>query len=102
SNQSADIAGKRIELLRTVVPSLRRLAIMANFASSIGALEVREVQAAAHPLGLEVITLEIRRAEDIAPAIGRLKGGADALYVVTEPLVHTNRVHIHNLGAGSG
>jgi ABC-type uncharacterized transport system substrate-binding protein len=73
SNQSADIAGKRIELLRTVVPSLRRLAIMANIASSIGALEMREVQAAAHTLGLEVITLEIRRAEDIAPAIERLK-----------------------------
>ena len=101
SNQSADIAGKRIELLRTVVPSLRRLAIMANIASSIGALEMREVQAAAHTLGLEVITLEIRRAEDIAPAIERLKGGADALYVVTEPLVNTNRVQINNLALGA-
>jgi putative ABC transport system substrate-binding protein len=101
SNQSADIAGKRIELLRTVVPSLRRLAIMANIASSIGALEMREVQAAAHTLGLEVITLEIRRAEDIAPAIERLTGGADALYVVTEPLVNTNRVQINNLALGA-
>ena len=52
SNQSADIAGKRIDLLREVVPSLRRLAIMANVASSIGVLEMREVEAAAHTLGL--------------------------------------------------
>ena len=101
SNQSADIAGKRLELLQAVVPSLRRLAIMANIASSIGVLEMREVQAAAQTLGLEVATLEIRRAEDIAPAIEALKGGADALYVVTEPLVNTNRVQINTLALGA-
>jgi putative ABC transport system substrate-binding protein len=97
SNQSADIAGKRIELLQEVVPSLRRLAIMANIASSIGVLEMRDVLAAAHTLGLDVATLEIREAKDIAPAIEALKGGADALYVVTEPLVNTNRVQINTL-----
>ena len=86
SNQSADLAGKRLELLREVVPSLRRLAIMANIGSPIGVLEMGEVQAAAGTLGLEVATLEIRRAEDIAPAIEALKGRTDALYVVTEPL----------------
>jgi putative ABC transport system substrate-binding protein len=97
SNQSADIAGKRIELLREVVPSLRRLAIMANIASSIGVLEMRDVLAAAHTLGLDVAVLEIREAKEIAPAIEGLKGGADALYVVTEPLVNTNRVQINTL-----
>jgi putative ABC transport system substrate-binding protein len=97
SNQSADIAGKRIELLREVVPSLRRLAIMANVASSIGLLEMRDVLAAAHTLGLDVVPLEIRQAKDIAPAIEALKGRADALYVVTEPLVNTNRVQINTL-----
>jgi putative ABC transport system substrate-binding protein len=101
SNQSADIAGKRIELLRDAVPNLRRLAIMANVASSIGALEMREVQAAAHTLGLDTATLEIRRAEDIAPAIEALKGSADALYVVTEPLVNTNRIQINTLALGA-
>jgi ABC-type uncharacterized transport system substrate-binding protein len=101
SNQSAEIAGKRIQLLREVVPSLRRLAIMANVASSIGVLEMREVQAAAHTLGLEVATLEIRRAEDISPAMEALKGGADALYVVTEPLANTNRIQINTLALGA-
>jgi len=97
SNQSADIAGKRLGLLQEIVPNLRRLAIMANVGSSIGVLEMREVAVAAQTLGLEVATLEVRRAEDIAPAMNTLSGGADALYVVTEPLVNTNRIQINSL-----
>jgi ABC-type uncharacterized transport system substrate-binding protein len=101
SNQSADIAGKRIELLREVVPSLHRLAIMANIGSSIAVLEMNDARAAARMLGLDVITIEIRQAADIAPAIEALKGGADALYVVTEPLVNTNRVQINTLAVAA-
>jgi len=70
---------------------------MANVGSSIGVLEMREVAVAAQTLGLEVATLEVRRAEDIAPAMNALSGGADALYVVTEPLVNTNRIQINSL-----
>jgi hypothetical protein len=62
---------------------------MANIISPIGVLEMNEVQAAARTLGLDVVASEIRRAEDIAPAIDALKGRADALYVVTEALVNT-------------
>jgi putative ABC transport system substrate-binding protein len=47
SNQSADLAGKRLELLREVVPGLRRLAILANVDSPNAVLEMGEVQAAA-------------------------------------------------------
>jgi hypothetical protein len=47
-------------------------------------------------LGLEVATLEIRRAEDIAPAFDTLKGRADALYVCgSDPLVNANRGRSH-------
>jgi hypothetical protein len=62
---------------------------------------MREVQAAAQTLGLEVATLEVRRADDFAPAIEALKGSADALYVVTEPLANTNRVQINTLALGA-
>jgi putative tryptophan/tyrosine transport system substrate-binding protein len=96
SNQSADIASKRLELLREVVPNLRRLAIMAT-GSPIGILEMGQVQAAARTLGLEVVPAEIRRVDDIAPALEALKGRADALYVVTEPLVNTNRIRLNAL-----
>ena len=60
-------------------------------------LEMREFQAAAGPLGLEVATLEIRRGEDIAPAFEALKGRADALYLVTDPLVSSHRIRINTL-----
>jgi putative tryptophan/tyrosine transport system substrate-binding protein len=101
SNQVPDLAGKRLELLREITPDLRRLAILSNIASPIGVLEMGEVQAAARTLTLEVLSLEIRRGEDIAPAFESLKGRAQALYVVAEPLVNSNRVRINTLALGA-
>ena len=97
SNQIIDLAGKKLELLREVVPGLRRLATLANVGTSPLSLDMREVQAAARTLGLEVITSEIRRGEDIAPAFEALKGRAEALYVVIDPLVGTHRIRINSL-----
>ena len=97
SLQSNDTAGKRLELLREVVPSLRRLAILANVGNPFSVLELGEAQAAARTLGLEVDTLEIRRPEDIAPAFEALKGRAQALYVCTDGLVNANRIRINTL-----
>jgi putative ABC transport system substrate-binding protein len=101
SLQATDLAGKRIELLREVVPALRRLAILANVSYPAAVLEMAEVQATARTLGLEVATLEIRRAEDIAPAFEALKGGAEALYVCGDPLVLVNRIRINTLALGA-
>jgi putative tryptophan/tyrosine transport system substrate-binding protein len=101
SIQQTDLAGKRLELLRQVVPGLRRLAIITNIASPGAVLEMREVQATARTLGLEVASSEIRRAEDIAPAFEALKSRGDALYVVTDPLVNANRVRINTLAVGA-
>ena len=92
SLQSNEIAGKQLELLREVVPSLRRVAILANVGNPFSVLELGEAQAAARTLVSEVDTLEIRRAEDIAPAFEALKGRADALYVCTDGLVNANRI----------
>jgi putative tryptophan/tyrosine transport system substrate-binding protein len=82
SNQQADLAGKRIQILREVVPGLRRLAILGNVGNPNTLLEMREVQAAAQTLGLDVETFEIRRAEDIVPAFEALKGRADAVSII--------------------
>ena len=54
-----------------------------------------EVQSAARAIGLAVAPFEIRRAEDIVPAFEALKGRSEALYVVSDPLVSTNRIRIN-------
>jgi putative ABC transport system substrate-binding protein len=101
SLQQTDLAGKRLELLREVAPNLRRLAILANVGSPNAVLEMGEVQAAARTLGLEAATLEIRRAEDIAPAFETLKGRVEALYVAFDALVNTHRIRINTLALGA-
>jgi putative tryptophan/tyrosine transport system substrate-binding protein len=97
SIQQTDVASKRLELLREVVPGLRRLAILANVGGPAVVLDMREVQATARTLGLEVITSEIQRGEDIVPAFEALNGRADALYVCIDPLVITHRIRINTL-----
>ena len=97
ANQIIDTTGKKLELLSEVVPALRRLAIMANVGNPAAVLEMAEVQATARTLGLEVTTLGIRRAEDIAPAFEALKGRAEALYVCSDILTTTNRVRVNTL-----
>ena len=101
SLQFTDLAGKRLELLRELVPGRGRLAIMANAGASGAMLEMGEIKAMARALGLEVATLEIRRAEDIAPAFEALKGRAEALCVIADPLVETNRIRINTLALGA-
>jgi putative ABC transport system substrate-binding protein len=97
SNQAADLAGKRVELLREMVPGLRRLAVLANTGYPAAVLERNEVEAAARTVGLEVVTFEVRQAEDVAPAIEALKGRAEALFLVGDPLLNSRRSEIGTL-----
>jgi putative ABC transport system substrate-binding protein len=97
SIQQTDVAGKRVELLREIVPGLRRLAILANVASPNTVPEIREVQILARSLNFNVTELDIRRPDDIAPAFDAIKGRADAVYIPPDPLVLTNRIQIATL-----
>src|SRR5262245_2051770 len=103
SVQGADLAGKRLEFLREVVPGVRRLAVIADVGYPSSVLEMGEVATAARTLGLDVVGLEIRRAEDIVPAFEdeALKSGAQALYVCPSPLVDANRIRINTLALGA-
>jgi putative ABC transport system substrate-binding protein len=101
SNQGVDLAGGRLEILHEIVAGLRRLAILANVDFAESVLEMGEVEAAAHKIGIEVVKLEIRRAEDIAPAFETLQRQADALYVVVDGLVSTNRTRIFTLATSA-
>jgi len=97
SNQVPDLVGKRLELLRELVPGLRRLAMMVNVGVSNVVAELGEVQAAGRTLGLDVAALELQRAEDIAPAIEGLRGRAEGIYVQADPLFTSNRVRLNSL-----
>jgi putative ABC transport system substrate-binding protein len=97
STQHIEAAGKRLELLREIVPGLRRLAIMGNVGNPASALEMREIQHTARALGLDVVILEIRRTEDIAPAFSALEGRAGAMFIAPEQLINTNRSQINAL-----
>ncbi len=100
SLQQADIASKRLELLREVVPGLRRLAVMANFENPTTALEMHEIQSAAREMGIEIAALEIKVAQDIASAFAALRGRVEALYVISDPLPASNRMRINILATG--
>ena len=101
SLQATDAVGKRLQLLGEVITGLRRLAIMANSGNPSAALEMREAEATARTLGLEGVTSEIRRSEDIAPAFDAIKGRVEALYVCNDPLATTNRVRISTLASAA-
>jgi putative ABC transport system substrate-binding protein len=101
SSQSDDIAGKRLELLREFVPSLRRVAILANVGNPFSVTELREAQAAARTLGLEFEALEIRRAEDIPATFEAIKGRTQALYVCPDGLLETNKIRINTSALGA-
>jgi putative ABC transport system substrate-binding protein len=94
SIQSIDLAGKRLALLRETVLHLRRLAIVFDAGFSETVAEADVVKATAHTLDLEVVPLEIRRAEDVAPAFETLKSQIDAVYVVADALVSASRSRI--------
>src|SRR5262249_49200541 len=88
---------KRRGFWREFVPGWRRLAMMVHVGVSNVVMEMGEVQAAGRTLGLDVVVLEIRRAEDISPAIEALQGRADAIYVQSDPLFTSNRVRLNSL-----
>jgi len=100
SNQTRELAGKRLEVLREVVPGLHRLAILIIVGNPAAVLERDEAQAAARTLGLDVATLEIRRPEDIAHAFEALKSRANALYVQGDMLTIANRIAINTWALG--
>jgi putative tryptophan/tyrosine transport system substrate-binding protein len=90
SAQQADTAGKRLELLRQIVPNLRRLAIVFDAVYSAAVLEMDAVHALALKLGLTVSPKGIKRGEEIPSVLAALKGQADALYVIENSLVAAN------------
>jgi putative ABC transport system substrate-binding protein len=101
STQSTDLVTKRVELLRDLVPGLRRLAVLVNVGNPAAMLEMAGIRSAVGALGPEIVALELRRTEDIAPGFEALKGRAEALYIPPSPFVNTNWIRINTLALGA-
>jgi ABC-type uncharacterized transport system substrate-binding protein len=87
SARSPELGGKRLQLLKEVVPGLSRVAVLWNAANPYAALVVRETETAARTLGLQVQSLEVRGPDDFENALpGAIRGRAGALIVVEDPL----------------
>ena len=97
SHQWTDLAGKRIELLREVTPGLSRMAVMVNPSNPAATLERVEVQAAANALGIDVVTLEVQRTEDITPAFDAVKNRVQALIIMGDRLTFDSQLLINTL-----
>jgi putative ABC transport system substrate-binding protein len=100
SQLAADLGGKRLEILREIIPGVKRLAILGDAGNQATVTEMRQVADACRSLGLESELLDVRRAEDIGPGIEALVGKADALYVQSGPLMNTHRVRISTNALG--
>jgi len=96
SVQSSVLSYKLVDLLFELLPNLGRLAILYHVDNPVAALQTDAVKVVAGKFGLDVTMVEIRRAEDIAPAIEALKGRVDALIVPSDPLYNANRIEINS------
>jgi putative ABC transport system substrate-binding protein len=101
SIQETELAGKRIELLREILPGIRRMGVIANVGYQASVLEVAEVREVARKFGLDVEPLEIHRAEDIGPAFDKLGNQTQALYVCSSALFNANIARINSRALGA-
>jgi putative ABC transport system substrate-binding protein len=97
SLQSSDVAPKRVEILREIVPGLRWLAILTNARYPASVLEMEMVRAIVSGLGVEVTIAKVERADELGSAFETLDSRVDALYVCADPLMQSNRVRISTL-----
>jgi putative ABC transport system substrate-binding protein len=96
SVQPSELSSKRLELLRDIIPNVRRLAALVNTHLVGVAQEVVGIRTASAKLNIEANILEIQTAEDIDAALATLTGQTDALYVYSEPLTNANKDKIIN------
>jgi putative tryptophan/tyrosine transport system substrate-binding protein len=97
---SPELSGKRLELLKEVVPSATRVAVFWNPGNPSNSLQLKEVQAAAQTLALRIQSLEASRPDNIERAFAAMvREGAGALLVLADSFFLTHRVRLADLAA---
>jgi len=92
--QATELNSKRLELLRDIIPTIRRVEALINVSNPGASEEVSGIRTAAASLRIEAKVLEIRTADEIGSALAGIKGRTDALYVFSEPLTNANKYQI--------
>ena len=93
SVQPSELSSKRLELLRDIIPNVRRLAALVN-TQFVDAQEVAAIRTASAKLNIDANVFEVQSTEDIEAAMATLAGQTDALYVFSEPLTNANKEKI--------
>lgn len=97
---SPELGGKRLQLLKEIVPGLSRVAILWNGTNPFSSRVVREIEAAAPTLDVQLQSLVVRGLDDFDAALTAATGGrANALLVVEDPFVVARRPQIVEFAA---
>jgi len=100
ANTSADLGGKRLELLRELVPKMRRVAVLMDPSNPTNPLQLKEAQVAARALGLQVQPVPFRGPSDF-DATAQAMRGADGLLLFDSVLITTHRARLAELAISS-
>jgi ABC-type uncharacterized transport system substrate-binding protein len=99
---SVELSAKRLELLKSIVPGVSRIAVLSNPMAAIGPIQMREIEKAAQAMGVRLQPLEVRSSGDLEPAFqAARKGGVGALVTLDDSLLLTHRAQIVRLAAES-
>ena len=97
-----EVSGKRVELLKEVVPGLARLAVLWNSDNPVSKPELNEAEVAARSGGLQIQSISVAKSNDLARAFQSMKEGrAQALIVLSDAMLFGNRKQIADLAAAN-
>jgi putative ABC transport system substrate-binding protein len=95
---SPELSGKRLELLKEIIPRLSRVAVLGTSNYPGNAQALREVELAAGAFGVKLQYLDIRDLKDIETAFrAASKGRADAILVLSSAVLNSHRIEVADL-----
>jgi putative ABC transport system substrate-binding protein len=97
---TSDLAGKRVQLLKDLVPGLKRVAMLSHPPHLSDARQLQGAEAAARTLGVQLEAVPVRGADDFATALKALRGIEGVLHPDI-PLFVTHRARLVDAVAGS-
>ena len=96
---ASEMAAKRVQLFKELVPTMKRVAMLSHPSHPTNGMQLREAEAAARTLGVQVDGVPVRGADDLVPALKALRGIDGVLHTET-PLFVTYRARLVGAVAG--